>query len=286
MSTIAIVTVLYEAEDCLSDFIISLKKQSKQDYVIIGVDNSSSNIPGEIFNQLCLDNDIECIYLKQEKNLGVAAANNIGIKKAKELEIDCILLSNYDISIDDNLLIEKMYNEYKNGECVITCPSLYYNSDKYWYAGGKFDFIRGTTPHFGNRLSVIEYKIKEEYTIYTPTTFVMINYKVFEKYGFFDESYFVYFDDSDFFIRLKEEKIRLIDSYYYHKVSQTVGAESEFLTYYMNRNRIKFIDKNFNFKYKLISNLYCYLTAIYRLIFKEKHPKQLLMALKDAKLKK
>ncbi|WP_434143878.1 glycosyltransferase [Photobacterium leiognathi] len=67
------------------------------------------------------NNNIECIYLKQEKNLGVATANNIGIKKAKELEIDCILLSNYDISIDDNLLIEKMYNEYKNGECVITC---------------------------------------------------------------------------------------------------------------------------------------------------------------------
>ncbi len=45
--------------------------------------------------------------LKTEKNLGVAAANNISIKKAKELEIDCILLSNYDISIDDNLLIER-----------------------------------------------------------------------------------------------------------------------------------------------------------------------------------
>lgn len=279
MGKIAIVTVLYEAEGCLPDFIISLKKQTKKNFIIIAIDNSSSSKPAEILKQLCNDSNIEYVYLRQNKNIGVAAANNIGIKKAKELGIECILLSNYDILIEDSQLIEKMYEEFTNGEDIITCPSLYYNTDKYWYAGGKFDFIRGITPHFGNRLSVKEYKIKETYTKYTPTTFVMINYKVFEKYDFFDESYFVYFDDSDFFIRLKDEKIKLMDAYYYHKVSQTVGVDSKFLTYYMNRNRLRFVKKNYNMQYKIISQAYIYITAIYRILIKEKNKKELIRAL-------
>ena len=82
---IGLVTVLYNSNDVLIDFLDSLKRQSYKKFILIVVDNSPNNISKNIISKNCLDWGIEYVYAEQVKNVGVASANNIGIKIAFEL---------------------------------------------------------------------------------------------------------------------------------------------------------------------------------------------------------
>lgn len=67
----------------------------QESFQIILVDNASKSVP-------CYDLDefvktFQVIFIKNEKNLGYNAGNNVGIKKAQELGCQYILISNNDV---------------------------------------------------------------------------------------------------------------------------------------------------------------------------------------------
>lgn len=76
---------------------------------------------------------------------------------------------------------------------------------------------------------------------------MMISSETLKKVGLLDERYFMYCEDTDFCIRLCQNKVKIKyipSAKLWHKVSSsTGGSDSAFSTYYITRNRIAYLKK-------------------------------------------
>ncbi len=249
---IALVTVLYNSDSVLEDFIMSLSIQNFKDYKLFLIDNSPNPTTDLIISNLINQYKIQdYIHLKSEYNVGVAKGNNIGIINSIEEKFDYTLLLNNDIVFNDPNLFNKLINSaVENNETLVIPKIMYYNTNKIWMVGGDFILNKGIIKHIGdNEEDQGQYDL-ENYYNYAPTCFMLIKNKLFDEIGLMDEKYFVYYDDTDFLFRafLKNYKIKYLPTIkIFHKVSvSTGGNESAFSIYYSNRNRIYFILKNFH----------------------------------------
>lgn len=271
---IGIVTILYNSETVLNDFFESLSQQTYKNFILYLIDNKSKDESVKRTKELMQKSPFKCILVENEGNYGVAKGNNIGIKTALKDNCDYVLLSNNDIILKQDA-IEELYRGLINVTADIAVPKIFYwkPSNLLWMAGGKFRWIHGTTQHIGfEKEDAKEYNQIKQIT-YAPTCFMLIKADVFDKIGFMDENYFVYYDDSDFIWRAVHNNIRLYyipKSSIKHKVSvSTGGSSSEFIIKCVNRNQIYFILKNFSKLHRL-----CTLTFLFcKFVFKTKRTK-------------
>lgn len=250
MAKIGIVTVLYNSESVLEDFFKTLNEQTYKDFVLYLVDNNSKDNGVELGKKLENNVSFECKWLIQKENGGVAKGNNIGICAALNDHCEYILLSNNDIYLEKDA-IEKLLDGMLVNEFTMAVPKIYYwNTDKLiWTAGGGFKWIQNVTFHRGDGEKDRGQFDKTSKIDYAPTCFMLIKASVFDKVGFMDEKYFVYFDDTDFIWRATKYENEILgyvyDSLIWHKVSSCTGGRlSDFSLRYLNRNHIYFTFKH------------------------------------------
>lgn len=249
MKKIGIITVLYNSEKVLKDFFDSLNMQTFKNFTLYIVDNKSPDKSLELAEKLSKNADFSSVIIKNEANFGVAKGNNIGIKQALKDGCKYILLSNNDITLEQNT-IEKLFNDAIKNKAMISIPKIYYwGTNKIWCAGGNFTKLTGCTKHIGVLEEDVGQFDKPRKTEYAPTCFMLINCDVFHLVGLMDERYFVYFDDTDFIFRVNSKKIKIWyfpDSIVWHKESVSTGKGSPFSAYYFSRNILLFNRKNRN----------------------------------------
>lgn len=238
--------------DCLKS-IDRLRHGDNQISTIL-VDNGSTDNSIESFNQLKTP---VFKLIKNEKNLGFAAGNNVGIKDALEGNTDWILLLNNDTLVDRNLIIN-LVKSIKSNKIGIISPKIYFaqgyefHKDKYpkgvlgkviWSAGGKMDWNNVFGVNIGvDDVDRGQYEIEFE-TDFATGACMFIKREVFEKIGFLDERYFMYFEDADFCQRVVMAGYKIIYSpvsVIWHKVSQGSGIGSNLNDYFISRNRMLF----------------------------------------------
>ena len=266
-SKIGIVTVLYNSENVLKEFFETLNIQTYKNLVLYIVDNKSPDNSLLISKKLAKTLNFETIIIENNENFGVAKGNNIGIKQALKDNCEMILLSNNDIVLEENT-IDLLLNGLNEENATMSVPKIYmYQSNKIWCAGGDFNHKNGTTSHRGiGNFDSGEYD-KREYVEYTPTCFMLIKSSVFDRVGYMDEKYFVYFDDTDFLYRAiikNTEKLVYIpqSTIQHNDGSSTGGLYSPFSIFFMNRNRLYFSYKNLTFKIFLKVTIYSYIKLI------------------------
>ena len=101
----------------------SIMKLNYNNKSIIVVDNFSNNGSGEKLNEIYTNNDSVKIVINN-KNLGFAKGNNIGIKIAIKDEADFICLINNDTIIKQKDFIEKCIQVYKEKSFYICGPKI------------------------------------------------------------------------------------------------------------------------------------------------------------------
>ena len=241
MRKLGIVIVNYNGARFQNACVDSILQSDYDDFYLIVVDNGSTD---ESMKMLDKYDDDRIITIYNNVNLGVAAGNNIGIKKSIEIGCQYTLLLNNDTEILKNTLsviIEKL-------QChkVVSPKILYWDTKKTWYFGGEISFALGRNkdwnldaPNTG-----LDHDIECDYA---PTCCMAIDNDVFNKIGFMDEDYFLYYDDTDFCMRLRNAGIKILvtpDTLLYHKVSSSTGKKQSFVrVYYLNRNRLYFCKK-------------------------------------------
>ena len=288
MSKIGLVTDLYKSDEVLEDFIKSISNQSYKNYHLYIVDNSPSIVTENLINNLTLQFPITGVtHIKNSSNVGVAKGNNIGIELAIANKADYIILLNNDIQFPQaNLFLDLVNTAVDRNEHLIIPKIFYFGSRKIWLAGGKMYNFRGYGSHFGYNEDDDERFNKDKYFNYAPTCFMLISRKVFEKIGYMDEKYFVYSDDTDFILRAIRAGFKIFYLHHlevFHKVSfSTGGGESLFSIYYLNRNRIYFIRKNYSAPIKQFSLIYTVITRFIHLLnYNPKNRNELIRAIKD-----
>ena len=253
MIKVAIITITYNSSNVIIPFLKCLSESSFKDFKLFIVDNNSVDDTVELINKI---KKIDVQVIENKKNIGVAAANNMGIKLALDQGYKKVLLSNNDIVFDKNI-IGDLVNFSKNQSSSISSLKIMYehDKDKIWYCGGFFNFNKGLVPeHLGIGKPDFGQYNHLKYSDYAPTCFVLFDSKVFSEIGLMDEEYFVYFDDTDFFYRVKREgthkllinqKIKI-----FHKVgsltstSDAKGKKSNFFISQNIQNHFYFLKKN------------------------------------------
>lgn len=239
---IGIITVLFKSDTVLEDFINSLNNQVFQNFEVLFIENDVKNEYCEPY--IKQHAKFKYHYLRNDKNVGVAAANNQGLDYfAPKDDIDFLLFFNNDIVFDSGFLQKHLhlFNEYPVIDAL--APKMFYfePEGKIWYAGGDFSYLKGSARHWGHNKKD-KLVGKDIFRIsYSPTCSLMIKKDLLLNTGIrMWEHLFVYYDDYVFAKELWDKKVKL----YYtpnisliHKISTSTGGnESDFSRYYSSRN--------------------------------------------------
>lgn len=242
-----IITINYNSSENTINLLESLGNQIDKDFGVIVVDNNSDNVEKLMTYQT---SETNIIYIKNDRNLGFSGGNNIGIRKALQNEADWVLLLNNDTWVE-RLFIGRLraYLEGKNG---IIGLALDEKRDKTAYAG-QIQWLKPTLFHITTRRVVMIKFVDKSYAIGGA---MLIHKNVFDKIGFLDENYFLYFEDADFCIRAKKAGIPITflgEIKIFHSVSaSTKKLGSAILLRYHYRNALYFNLKNGPWYIKLL----------------------------------
>lgn len=255
---VGIILVNYNNYIDTIDCIESLQEIHYDNYIIVVIDNHSSNNSVEQIKKKY--NFVNMI--RADRNLGFAGGNNLGIKIALEKGVEYILLLNND-TVADKLFLNNLIKNITNSE--IRGPKICYFDKKnvIWSAGGYINYKKGIAQHYG-----INQKDNELFSKNKDCTFLtgccwFFHKDIIEKVGYLDESYFMYTEDLDYCIRAINNNIKLkyiADSIIYHKVSSSSGGDqSLFSIYYTTRNRF-FILNKYKDKFGVKAKIFTYIT--------------------------
>lgn len=251
-----------DTRECL----ISLGKITYPNYKVIAVDNNSSDGSGDrIKNEFP-----QHTYIQNEENLGFAEGNNVGIRRAIEETADYVWILNNDVIVDSDSPTELVKVTEKFDKIGIIGSKIYYYTEnrKIFSAGAKIIPWSGKSVSFGqNELDSGQYdKIRE--VDYISGCSLFISVKMLNEIGLFDKRYFMYYEEADLAVRAKRKgwKVMYIPtSVVWHKHASTVKKYNLLSEYYLTRNHLLFMRKNYpwffplafirSLRYNLLSHL-------------------------------
>ena len=269
MPLIYIILINYNGYKDTIDCVNNLKKINYKNYKIIVVDNASSDDSVEILNEELKN----CTIIKSKKNLGFAGGNNLGVNYALDHKADYILLLNNDTIVEPQFL-NNMLNSFSIGSKIgiVGCKIMYYSQKNIiWYGGGYIDWFKFIGVHYGMRqIDKGQCDNKKEIDFVTGCC-MLVKREVFEKVGLLSEDYFMYFEDVDFCVKVKNAGFVMWynpEAIIYHKVGLSSGGEeSPFSIEWCTRNRLLFMYKYKNnvSKFRLmLSKIFFYSTRCIR----------------------
>lgn len=246
-----VILVTYNRVDCLKKTLQMYSEQIKKPKYIIVVNNASTDDTGVFLSEwLTYSNDVtKHIVINCNENLGGSGGFDIGIKKALKYDSDFLFLSDDDAFPEDDMLLnlEVGYNEFGDSDVVALCTSVFNYNER--------ELSHRCVIHKGIVNLKFEWISEKEYENKTfevdILTFVgaAIKTDIARKVGSVKKEYFIYFDDSDYSIRLRKfGKILCVpNSIMHHNVGH--DRRSSWKDYYDTRNWIDLVHNNFSYRY-------------------------------------
>jgi len=238
---VSIITINYNQSNLTIDLINSIKDCRYKNVEIIVVDNASK----EDISILQTRQDI--MLIKSKKNLGFAGGNNVGIKQATG---EFLFFVNNDTIFTQNL-IHKLVNLLQaNPDVGIVSPKIiYYHSPNYiQYAGmTTINKYTGRNRTIGKN-NLVNKSYYSGYTAYAHGAAMMVPKKILSKIGLMPENYFLYYEELDWCETIKKNGFKvyfLSEAEIFHKESKSIGKNSDIKEYYLFKNRIIFMRRNF-----------------------------------------
>jgi GT2 family glycosyltransferase len=231
---VSLITVNYRQAEVTLALLKSIRESQVESLEVILVDNDptewvdfESALPG-------------IVVIRTKENLGFAGANNLGMAKAQGSHF---LLVNNDTEINPNL-INQLLSCFSDPRVGAVCPIIRYQEDptKIQFAG--FTPINSFTGR--NELLKSLPSLVEE-TPYFHGAAVMISAEAVRKAGLMCESYFLYYEELDWSIRVRNAGYKILvspDAFIDHKESISTGKNSPLKLYYQTRNRVHFMRRN------------------------------------------
>lgn len=210
MMDVSIIIVNYNSRDITEDCINSIfDKTSGVSFEVIVVDNASTDGSIDL-----LSKDKRIKFIANKDNSGFGKANNIALQYAKG---DYIFLLNPDTILLNNA-VYYFYEEMKRQDEDVACIGSVLKahdglSDTHSY--GKFPTNYKLLQNLFNLYT--RRKVKHENPGYFPLEVdyitgadLFIRRKVIDKLGFFDEDFFMYFEETDLQYRYKKVGYRFL----------------------------------------------------------------------------
>lgn len=250
---LSIITVNYNGFEDTCLLIDSIPFNDNMEVIV--VDNASEKDEASIIQERYP----KVKTIRSDKNLGFAGGNNIGIKEANGRYL--FLINNDTIFKEFNVqaLIDRVESSPNIG---IVCPKI-----RFVWDNNSIQFA-GYTPlsKITVRNSAIGYNEEDKGQYNTPHSTpyahgaaMLIKREAMEKVGLMPECYFLYYEEIDWsmmFTRAGYEIWYDPVCTIYHKESQSTGKSSPLRTYYITRNRLLLVKRNWKGIYKYLAYIY------------------------------
>ena len=250
---LSIITINYNGLKDTCELIDSIPFNN--DLEVIVVDNASTQDEASIISERYPQVKV----IRSQQNLGFAGGNNLGIKKAQG---NYILLINNDTYFKE-FNIDPLINRLESSDRIgIVCPKLRFawGNNPIQYAGYtplSSITVRNQAIGFGE-------EDHGQYDTAHPTPYahgaaMLIKREAIEKVGLMPECYFLYYEELDWSMMFTRAGYNI---WYdpactvYHKESQATGQNSPLRTYYITRNRLLLVKRNYQGINKYLSYIY------------------------------
>ena len=254
---VSIITINYNGLKDTCELIETIPPNDNLEVIV--VDNASHNQEADSISQKFPHVKV----IKSDKNLGFAGGNNLGIKAA--LGKYLFLINNDTIFKEFNIqsLIHRAESSAKIG---VVCPKIRFawNPQPFQFTGytelSKIT-IRNRAIGFGEE-DHGQYDTAHS-TPYAHGAAMLIKREAIEKVGLMPECYFLYYEELDWSMMFTRAGYQIWyepQCTIYHKESQATGQNSPLRTYYITRNRLLLVKRNWKGISKYLS--YCYLIGL------------------------
>ncbi len=235
-----------DTAECLS----SLADASASGEDVVVVVNGPGDFDETAARAACPGIDV----IRRSDNGGYAAACNAGAHQIFARGMGIALLLNNDLTIPPGALdsVDAIFETYQRAG-VVGLPVVYFDDpSRVWSAGGRLQRWLGYTRHIGFQAN--ELPTQSRQVDFTTGAVFAIRRDVFEQLGGLDESYFHYFEDTDFCERARlagYETWIAAGPAVRHKVSASAGVRgsnrlNRNQAYYFSRNRLRFVRRTFH----------------------------------------
>ena len=250
---VSIITINYNGLEDTCALIESIPFNEEMEVIV--VDNASNDQEADIIAQLYPQVKV----IKNERNLGFAGGNNIGILSAQGKYLFLVnndtVFQNYNIQT----LIDRMKS---SSEIGIVCPKI-----RFFWGNHTIQFTGYTAL---SKVTVRNHAIgfgeddHGQYDTAHPTPYahgaaMLIRRDAIDKVGLMPECYFLYYEELDWSLMFTRAGYQI---WYepactiYHKESQSTGQDSPLRTYYLTRNRLLLVRRNPQEFYKTLAYIY------------------------------
>lgn len=250
---LSIITINYNGLKDTCALIETIPFNDKMEVIV--VDNASSNDEAtEIRKRFPYVK-----VIRSKKNLGYAGGNNLGIKTARGRYL--FIINNDTIFKEFN--VQSLIDRLKSSEIIgIVCPKIRFawGNNPIQYAGysplSKIT-VRNQAIGFGEE-DTGQYEVAHP-TPYAHGAAMLVKSEAIKKVGLMPECYFLYYEELDWSMMFTNEGYQI---WYdpkctiYHKESQATGQNSPLRTYYITRNRLLLVKRNFKGLNKFLAYSY------------------------------
>ena len=250
---LSIITINYNGLKDTCELIDSIPFNNYMEVIV--VDNASTQDEASVISKRFPQVKV----LRSEQNLGFAGGNNLGIKEAQGKYILLINNDTYFKELNIDALIERLESSDK---ISIVCPKLRFawGNNPIQFAG----FTELSPITIRNQAIGFGEEDHGQYDTAHPTPYahgaaMLIKREALDKVGFMPECFFLYYEEIDWsmmFTRAGYEIWYDPACTVYHKESQTTGQNSPLRTYYITRNRLLLVKRNYKGINKYLSYIY------------------------------
>lgn len=254
---ISIIIIHYNNEEQTLNCLRSLEAVVTDNfrYNVIIIDNGSQ----KTFELPSTFSEKKFITIHSATNLGFSGGNNLGVQYAVEhYNSDYIVLLNNDTVVDKYFLKEMYRVKLAHPEAGVVSPLIYFMPNRefhqgyrreeigniIWFAGGSIDWKHLAAFHRGvDEVDRGQFNEVQEMDFATGCC-MLITREVLEKTGVFDERYFLYLEDVDLSLRIRNLGYSLIlapEAHVWHENAGSSGGPGlATQDYYMTRNSFLF----------------------------------------------
>lgn len=253
---VAVVVLCYNGVELTEGCLESIQKQDYSDLEVILVDNGSKD--GTI--PIISEKFPRALWIQNGENLGYALGNNKGIEYAFNRGVEAIFLVNNDTRLKPSCISTLMKTMQNDQGIGILGPMVYtWDENKtISSAGGRVNWRMAHAENIGmGEIDTGQYPSGE--VDFLNGCGILVSRKVIEKVGGLDPKFFMYWEETDWCLRVKKAGYKIYfeaKGEMEHKASIVSRELGPTTLYYLTRNRFLFFYRHTPFASKSMALLH------------------------------
>jgi len=246
---VVIIVLNWNRKDDTVDCLNSLNKINYENYKILLIDNHSTDDSVSAIKHSFPDLEV----IVNGDNLGYAEGNNVGIRHVLNGNAEYVLLLNNDTIVDPEFLSNMIKTAESESGIGIVGPKIYYykfngKDNVINSVGGTINYYTGTVSLYGfKEVDEGQYDLAQKVD-YVEGACILIKRDVFDRIGYLNPKYFMYWEETDFCTRARKAGFKVITSpkaVIWHKSIPKMSLFlNQFRLYYTTRNMFFFERQN------------------------------------------